>query len=294
MITIILGFATALAYGFADFFGAVASKTLKSIYVTAVASLAGLAMMLIVSASMGATFSASTMFWGISAGLASAFAMSCLYAALAIGPISIISPLTAVISAIVPSIVGILQGDRFSVWGWLALVLIFAAVILVGFVPGKDVRLPSAAGLVYGTMAGLGIGLVLVFLHQAPSDSGLAPITLLRIVGSVVLGSLSLFLFIRGRGASRRAHVGSVDMRAKVSPKIWAAVVAAGLFDSLANLFFLLAARAGSLTVASVLTALYPVGTILLARLVLRERIATSQTVGIGLAIAGCMLLAIA
>jgi drug/metabolite transporter (DMT)-like permease len=71
-------------------------------------------------------------------------------------------------------------------------------------------------------------------------------------------------------------------------------VVAAGLFDSLANLFFLLAARAGSLTVASVLTALYPVGTILLARLVLRERIATSQTFGIGLAIAGCMLLAIA
>lgn len=290
MITIILGFATALAYGFADFFGAVASKTLKSIYVTAVASLSGLAMMLIVSTTLGATFSASTMFWGISAGLASAFAMSCLYAALAIGPISIISPLTAVISAIVPSIVGILQGDRFSLWGWLALVLIFAAVILVGFVPGKDVRLPSAAGLIYGTMAGLGIGLVLVFLHQAPSDSGLAPVILLRIVGSVVLGSTSVYLLLRARVAVGAA----VKPTFKPSPKVWAAVVAAGLFDSLANLFFLLAARAGSLTVASVLTALYPVGTILLARLVLRERIATSQTLGIGLAIAGCMLLAIA
>jgi drug/metabolite transporter (DMT)-like permease len=291
MITIVFGFATALVYGFADFFGAVASKTLRSIVVTAVASLAGLILLLASSIWLGADYSIGAIQWGITAGLASAIAMSCLYAALAIGPISIVSPLTAVISAIVPAIVGVTQGDKFSWFGWLAIGLILVATVLVGFVPGEAVRLPSRLGLLLGLAAGTFIGIVLVCLDQTPADSGVAPIILLRTVGTIILG-ISSFIVV-GR-AKRQASSQNLSLEKKpVSVRVWAAVVLAGLFDSMANIFFILGSRSGALTVVSVLTALYPVGTILLARLVLKERIAATQSLGIGLAITGCMLLGI-
>lgn len=291
MITIVFGFATALVYGFADFFGAVASKSLRSIVVTAVASFAGLILLLSSSIWLGADYSSGAIQWGITAGLASAIAMSCLYAALAIGPISIVSPLTAVISAIVPAIVGVTQGDKFSLFGWLALGLILVATVLVGFVPGEAVRLPSRLGLLLGVAAGTFIGIVLVCLDQTPSDSGVAPIILLRTVGTAILGAASLIIVSRARRTASAAN--SAVEKAKVSAKVWVAVVLAGLFDSMANIFFILGSRSGALTVVSVLTALYPVGTILLARLVLKEKIAGTQSLGIALAIAGCMLLGI-
>ena len=121
MLTIILGFATSLVYGFADFFGALGSKRIQPVVVTFWSGLSGLGLLLIASLFMGADFSGAGIFWGVTAGVASAFAMTCLYASLAIGPISILSPLGAVVSAIVPMIVGSLQGDRFSLWGWVAL-----------------------------------------------------------------------------------------------------------------------------------------------------------------------------
>ena len=160
MLTIIFGFATSLVYGFADFFGALGSKRIQPVVVTFWSGLSGLGLLLVASLFMGADFSDSGIFWGITAGVASAFAMTCLYASLAIGPISILSPLGAVVSAIVPMIVGSLQGDRFSLWGWVALAGILAAVVLVGFVPGEDVRLPSTKGLLLGLAAGAGIGAV--------------------------------------------------------------------------------------------------------------------------------------
>jgi drug/metabolite transporter (DMT)-like permease len=75
--------------------------------------------------------------------------------------------------------------------------------------------------------------------------------------------------------------------------RFWLAVAAAGLFDSSANVFFLLASRIGSLTVVSVLTALYPLGTIILARVILKEKIARTQQVGIALALSASVVLAI-
>lgn len=285
MTTILLGLLTAVTYGFADFFGAVASKKIKPIVVTGVASASGLVLLLIAATWMGADYSASAVSWGIASGLASAFALSCLYAALALGPISIVSPITAVISAIVPAIVGLAQGDSFSVWGWLALGLILVAVVLVGFVPGDDVRLPTTPALLYSLGAGFGIGLVLIFLDAAPADSGLAPIILLRTVGAIVLAVASFIAIALDRRAGRKAE--------PASSKFWTAVVITGVFDSLANIFFISASRSGSLTVVGVLTALYPVGTILLARLILKERIAVSQSIGIALAIGGSVLLAL-
>lgn len=288
MLTVVLGFATSLVYGFADFFGAIASRKIKAVTVTFVAGVSGLSFLLALSIFMGADFSQEAIFWGVLAGVASAAAMSALYASLAIGPISILSPLSAVVSAVVPMVVGFAQGDRFSIWGLLALAAILVAIFLVGFVPGNDVRLPSAKGLVLGTAAGVGIGIVLICLDQAPADSGLASVILLRAVAATLLGAFTLIMFLRSRQAASQ-----VSIPPRVPLKLWFAVFLAGLFDSSANVFFLLASRIGSLSVVSVLTALYPLGTIILARIFLKEKIAKTQMIGILIALGASAVLAL-
>ena len=295
MLTIILGFATSLVYGFADFFGAIASRRIKPVTVTFVSGAIGLAFLLALSIFVGADFSPGALFWGTAAGITSAIAMSALYASLAIGPISIVSPLSAVISAIVPSAVGFVQGDRFSILGFAALGAILVAVFLVGFVPGKDVRLPSMKGLVLAVIAGGGIGVVLICLDQAPADSGLAPVILLRATAAAILGAVTLFTF--GAAIRRKlrtsAPIEPNKESGKVPIKFWYSVAVTGLFDASANVFFILASRIGSLTVVSVLTALYPLGTIILARIFLKEKLARTQTVGVLLALGGSALLVI-
>ena len=114
MLTVILGFATSLVYGFADFFGAIAARRINAVLVTFLSGISGLLFLLSLTPALGASFDQQTLFWGISAGIASAFAMTCLYASLAIGPISIVSPLGAVVSAIVPAAVGFALGERFG------------------------------------------------------------------------------------------------------------------------------------------------------------------------------------
>ncbi|MFM6965770.1 MAG: EamA family transporter [Rhodoluna sp.] len=295
MLTIILGFATSLVYGFADFFGALGSKHIKPVVVTFWSGLSGLALLLTASLFMGASYNTESIICGVIGGVASAFAMTCLYAALAIGPISILSPLSAVVMAIVPMIIGFANGDRFSLWGWLALGAILVAVILVGFVPGQDVRLPSVKGLLLGVGAGVGMGAVLLALAAAPHDSGLAAPALLRAVSATLLGVFMLFSIRRNRAAIGNPTSPAKQIsRPRVSTKIWFAVIATGFLDSSANLFFTIASRQGSLSVISVLTALYPLGTIILARIFLKERIARSQMAGIILALAASAVLAVA
>ena len=288
MLTIILGFATSLVYGFADFFGALGSRRINPVVVTFWSGLSGLFLLLVTSLFMGADFSAEGIFWGVTAGVASAFAMTCLYASLAIGPISILSPLGAVVSAIVPMIVGAVEGDRFSLWGWVALAGILVAVVLVGFVPGADVRLPSAKGLLLGLAAGAGIGLVLIALAKAPSDTGLTSVIFLRATSATLLGIFMVFSLIKAKNKDASGE------RKPIPASLWWAVVVAGFFDSSANVFFTLASRVGSLSVVAVLTALYPLGTIILARIFLKEKIAKTQLVGILLALSASALLAVA
>lgn len=286
MIAIVLGLATSLVYGFADFFGAVGAKRIPATKVTFISGVSGLALLLSLTFWFGADFSASAIGWGVAAGVASAVAMSTLYASLAIGPIWILSPVSAVVSAIVPMIVGfVLDGDRFSPLGLAALGVILVAVFLVGFVPGAEVRLPSTKGLLLGITAGAAIGVVLICLKQAPGDSGLAPVILLRAVSASLLGLAMVWTALRQRSGGQTAG--------RASRNFLLAAIAAGLFDSSANALFLAAARLGSLTVVSVLTALYPLGTIILARLFLGERIAKTQVAGILLALGACAVLAL-
>ena len=285
MITILMGFATSLVYGFADFFGALSSKKIKPILVTLFSGLSGLGFLMLMSPIFGLPANQTAIFWGTLAGLGSAVAITALYASLAIGPISILSPMGAVMSALVPmGYAAIVKGEKFTAVGWLSLVGILVAVVLVGFIPGEDVRRPSLKGLLLGIIAGSFIGFVLICINQAPTNSGLTSVTVMRGVSATTIGLFVLISWLAKRNFQK------TDFAAP--GKTWATVALTGVLDSSANLFFLIAMRYGSLTVVSVLTALYPLGTLILARLVLKEKIAKVQLAGVLLALSCSALLA--
>jgi drug/metabolite transporter (DMT)-like permease len=227
---------------------------------------------------LGASFSTAALGWGTVSGIASAAAFALLYRTLAIGPMNVLSPVTALVSAALPVSVGLLQGERLAAAGLVGLPLALVAVVLVSAGHGAGSARPSRAALLLAFGAGTAIALQLVFLHQAPSDSGVAPLIVGRAVSSAV--TLTAAGLMRRKLGSERPS--------------YAMSAAAGVLDSVANLLFLLAARSGDLTVVAVITALYPVGTILLARGVLAERIHRRQLVGLGLAAVAVSCLAMA
>lgn len=284
--TILFGLLTAFSYGYADFVGAIAAKKVRAMAVTTVAFAFGLLLAILFSLFAGATYSESVIINGILAGICSAAAISFLYAALALGPISIVSPFTAVLSAIVPVVVDIAAGEELGSLSLLAIVLILIAVVLVAFIPGADVRLPSLRATIYSIGAGLGFAGTFVFVDAAPSDSGLGVLVVMRIIGIALLFALLAFLLVSGKSKVL------IEIEVFAAGTIWL-VLLAGFGDVTGNLFFIIATREGALAVAAVLTSLYPVGTILLARIFLKERIALSQNLGILLAVGACALLAL-
>ncbi len=284
--TIIFGLLSAFSYGYADFVGALAAKKVRAITVTTISFCFGLLLALFMSLFIGANFSQAAITSGIYAGIASGVAISCLYAALALGPISIVSPLTAVISAVIPVIFDLATGAKLGPFALIAIGLVLVAVVLVAFVPGQDFRLPSLRAVLYSVGAGVGFAGIFVFLDGAPSDSGLATLVVMRVVGITLMLAGLTYAFLKYR--PKQFLETSIFGRSL----IWL-VLLAGSGDVLGNVFFLVATRAGELAIAAVLTSLYPVGTILLARIVLKERIAKSQSLGIVLAIGACVLIAI-
>jgi len=283
---VIVGLASALVYGTADFFGGQASKRVSPVRVVAFSAMIGLSLLALFNVFLGGRISEEAVLWGGLSGIAGSVAILTLYAALAIGPMSILSPLTAVISAIVPLSWGLILGERLTVLGYVALGIALVAVVLVGFVPDKGAVRPRLRGVIYATVSGILIGVFLILVDRAPDDSGLLPLVFNRVTYLVVLWSILLVTFIVGR--IRRSPPGP-----SIRPAIWL-IVGAGLADSVANTLLLIGFRIGELSIVAVLTALYPAGTIALAAIVLKERIAPVQWVGLALALVAAAMLAVA
>lgn len=280
-----MGLASALIYGVADFFGGLAAKRTAAAVVSAFAALVGLAVLVPAALLFPARASFEAFLWGGLSGVTGSAAIFLLYAALAIGPMSILSPLTAVLSALVPMTWGLLGGERQPWWGYVGLGGVLVAIVLVGFVPEKGAVRPRARGLVYATLSGVLIGCFFILVDQAPVDSGLYPIVANRLVAGTILAGVLVVLLVASR---RRGVAAFPGLRGA-----WGLIVACGVADAAANVLILTGLRLGDLTVMSVLTALYPGGTIALAAIVLRERIAPVQWAGLALALAAAAVLAI-
>lgn len=327
MIPAIIGITGAFIFGAADFLGGLASKRIMPVLATAVAASSGLIALLIALPFLGGVWSAEAVLWGTLSGVTGAAAISLLFACLAIGPMSILSPLTAVVSAVVPMTVGLLGGDRFAPIGYWGLGLALVAVVLVGFVPEKGAVRPSAKGIVMAIGSGAMIGAFIILIDQTPDDSGLVPLVLNRAVNGTIMFSIVGVLALIGARRRVRAQeraTASVSPAHGGGPDVFTATTAgdtgvmkntspprmrsergalrtgiliaslSGLIDVIANALFLIGLRLGDLSIMSVLTAMYPAGTILLAAVVLKERIAPVQWVGLGLALGAAGILAIA
>jgi len=278
VIALVLALGSSLAYGAADFLGGLGARKAHVLRTVMWAAPASLVVELVLWPVLGASFTAASLGWGAASGVASAAAFLLLYRTLAIGPMNVLSPVTALVSAMLPVAVGLVQGEHLGAAGLAGLPLALAAVVLVSAGPGARSARPARKALLLAFGAGAAIALQLVFLHQAPADSGVAPLIAGRTVASALTLSAAALLH-RRLGDERPAYALSAT---------------AGALDSIANLLFLLAARGGDLAVVAVIVALYPAGTVLLARRVLGERLQRSQLAGLGVAAVAVGLLAVA
>lgn len=304
LLVVVIGLSGALIFGAADFLGGLAAKHISSIRVAAIAAVAGLVVLLLALPFIGGTWSTEAMLFGGLSGIAGAGAIVLLYACLAIGPMSILSPLTAVVSAIVPMTAGLIRGERLEPLGYLALGLALVAVVLVGFVPDRKAVRPSLKALLMATGAGALIGAFMILIDLTPDASGLVPLIANRSVNAALMVTtvavLTLIASRQSRGlSSERRRSPRIETSTPSNPPArpfrtaLKLAIFCGILDATANAILLLGLRLGELTIMSVLTAMYSAGTIILAAIVIKERLTPSQVAGLVLALAAAAMLAV-
>jgi drug/metabolite transporter (DMT)-like permease len=279
-VAIVLALVSALAYGMSDFVGGVLSRRASAWPVAVVGQLSATACTALVAVFVAGGPGPADFAWAVLAGVGSGCGAGFLYRGLASGRMSVVAPISAVGAAVVPVLAGAAGGERPSLVVWLGMLVALPGIWLVArTVPAADAPTDgsrSAAGWLDGVLAGLGFGVLFAALGQVPGSAGLWPLAAAQAVSlpAVVLLATALRAAWLPRGRT-----------------VWWALVA-GPLSAGATGAFLLAAQRGYLTVAGVLTALYPASTVGLAALVLRERVHRMQGVGLGLCAVAVALVA--
>jgi drug/metabolite transporter (DMT)-like permease len=268
MAGIVLGLASSLCWGLADFLGGLQSRRLKVLSVVLVSQAAGLVgSAVVVAATGGSRPPASDLVAAALAGVAAVVALAALYRALSIGTMSIVMPISAT-GAALPVVVGLATGDRPSAWQLAGFVLAIAGVAATSAQAGEQPR-PLAGGhrssLVLAVVAAVGIGCFLVAMDAAADRDLFWALLVARLV------SVAAFV---AWAAGRRASLSL--RRADLAP-----LVLIGGLDLAANGLFAWASTLGALSVVGVLGSLYPLVTVVLAQLVLRESLRGVQWAGV-------------
>ena len=264
-----------MVYGSADFLGGLASRKTSVLTVVTLSQGVGLFVVLATIPFFPAARAAtSDVAWGAAAGMAGAVGVGLLYYALAIGTMSIVAPVTAIFAVLVPFAVGIVQGERPTALAVSGVAVAVVAIVLVSQTPA-DVEQHAAQwrSIVFAVLSGIAIGLFLVALDGASDEAGLWTLVIARIASLVLLLPVAL---IRGIWPAR----GSVGP-----------IIATGVLDMSANIFYLLAVARGMLSIVATLVSLYPAATMILARIVYGERLRLRQQWGVVCAIAAVALI---
>lgn len=258
---------SAAGYGVSDFVGGIASRRVAALRVVLVSYPVALVLLTTLSFVVGGQISSPAVLWGVLCGISQAFGVWWFYAALGAGPISVVSPLTAILVAGVPVGVGMALGERPAALALLGIAVALVAVVLVSRGVTDEDPSPhrftkTVAWLTVGS--GLAFGLNFVLIDQAPVDAGLWPLVFARASATVLVVLIAL------AGGKLRVPTG-VPLRL---------ALAAGVLDTVANVAMLLALQASLLSLAGVLISLYPASTVALALLVLKEKVTRWQVVG--------------
>jgi drug/metabolite transporter (DMT)-like permease len=281
---VLLALASSTLYGAGDFLGGLASKRASTAWVVAISQASGL---LVLASAVGLLADAdpapADLGWGAAAGLAGTLGVALLYRALAIGTMGVVAPITAVCAVALPVLVSIARGQRPPAVALAGIVLAMVAIALVSQHPPTTpsaVRAPVGigglrAGVPHALLSGVAIGVFFLVLAEARPESGLWPLVGAR--GVAVPACLLVGVLSAGAPLREMPRIAVLT------------AAAAGIVDMTANVLYLLASRLGSLPVVVTLSSLYPASTVVLARLVLGERLHRTQTIGML-----CALIAVA
>jgi drug/metabolite transporter (DMT)-like permease len=293
LIVVALALGAAVVYGGSDFLGAFAARRINLVRATMFNYAVAAVVILIALPILGGAWSSAAAWAGITTGLLAVFGLLAFYGVMAIGPMSLLSPLIALIQSIVPVTFAALTGQGLSPIAWVAVALAVVAIILISPRPQPGREHISPRGAVLAIASGLLLGGSLITLDAAPRDSGVVPAVWEIIVGLVVL--IIAWLAIR-RSRMRTGALSFLEpseeaVRTLSGRAAWIATLTSGLLTGVADALIVYALHVGNLAVVSVLLALYPVTTVILAAVVLRERMTKLQLVGIFLVIGASLLL---
>jgi drug/metabolite transporter (DMT)-like permease len=275
----VLALASAACYGAGDFMGGLASRRTGTVAVVLWSQLAGLVVIALGFAILPSAHPAARdLAWGAVAGVAGALGVGLLYHALSITRMSVVAPITGVCALSIPVVAGLIAGERPGAAALVGVALAAVAVVLISReAPSSEPSMDLRRGVIAALAAGLVVGIFLVALARVSSQAGLWPLVAAR--GSSV--SLSLLF---GLVARRNLRVGREAL---------GLVLVGGMVDMAANVFYMLAVQRGLLTIVATLSSLYPGATVLLAAIVLRERLRPVQMAGLACAGAAIVLITV-
>jgi drug/metabolite transporter (DMT)-like permease len=284
-VAILVGLLASVAYGAADFVGGVVSKRNNVFTVLLWGQFTGIALVLVGLPLLAkGPLTAETWLLGGAAGVAGVLGAAFLFRGLARGRMSVVAPITAVLAASLPVLFGLLTGERPSTVTLVGVAVALTAIALVSATPGPGPSAETRAsfraravaeGVPEGLGAGICFAVFFVFLDGVDDGAGLWPILAVRLASMVLAGLIVLL----GPGTSLPAAGTRLG------------VAAAGLIGTAADYLFVLGSTLGLLSVVVVLTSLYPVTTVVLARTVLKERVTRAQLGGLALAALGVVLI---
>ena len=273
--TIFWGLGSAVTWGIGDFCGGLATRRTSVWTVVLYSQAVGMLLLLLLVFAFGETLPRSSdLLWGAVAGLAGIIGLLALYQAMALGQMALVAPLTAIIALSIPVIIGILTEGWPAATTLGGFILAGVSVMLISYAPQRNV---STQGLWIALVAGCGFGGFFVLIAQTQDAAVFWPLVAARATSVAIL---SAFIVSQRRTAIPTA-------RQAILP-----IILAGVFDASGNACFVLAEQAGRLDIASTLSSLYPVSTVVLALVLLREHISGVQGVGVLIALVAIPLIA--
>jgi uncharacterized membrane protein len=276
-VTILLSLLTALFFGTGDFCGGLSAKRATVLQVVAGSHAVGLLGVTVAAFLLADEFSVRAMLLGATGGVFGGIGVAFLYRRLAVGPMAVVAPITAITSAAVPALWGTLRGDALSA---LARMGVLVALVAIGLVSSSTDGAPgriSPRVIGESLLAGVGFGMFFIFLDATEAVDAPWPV-----VGARLVTVVGIFTFMM---ASSRRLV--PPARSAIG-----LIVLTGVFDTGSNVTFLYATNSGALTIVAVLSSLYPIATVLLARAVLLERMTRTQLTGFASALVATVLIA--
>ncbi|MDQ3951175.1 MAG: DMT family transporter [Gemmatimonadota bacterium] len=265
-----------MAYGLSDFVGGVITRR-ASVWPVAATSQATAAVLTVgLAATNLGDPEFGDLWWGALAGVGSGAGNVFIYRGLARGRMAVVAPLSAIAAAALPVLVGLSTGERPGILAVIGVLTALPAIWLVS-TSGKALRHADRGDVVFGLMAGLGFGVQFSALGQVPEQAGLTPLAVSQVVSVMAIVTGAAAMSTRWIPRDRHSRFGAV----------------AGLLAGIATICFQLAVQRGLLTIAGVVSSLYPAVTVLLAAAVLREGIHRTQGAGLALATTAVVLIAL-